>query len=95
MKGMTYGFADALRLTLERITPLAIETVSLVDSVGRIAAEDLCALIDSPSMDSSRKDGYAVRSGEVAGATPDHPVRLRLVGSIAAGGENTDRKSVV
>ncbi|HOW32848.1 MAG TPA: molybdopterin molybdotransferase MoeA [Methanoregulaceae archaeon] len=88
MKGMTHGFADALRLTLEHITPLSTETISLLDSVGSIAAEDLYALIDSPSMDSSRKDGYAVRSGEVAGATPDHPVRLRLVGSIAAGGAN-------
>ena len=89
MTGTKIGFPEALRLTLEHITPLTTDTVSLIDSVGRIAASDLTALVDSPSTNTSRKDGYAVRSHEITGATPEHPVRLRYIGAMAAGGENT------
>jgi len=84
---MSLGLEEALRLTLESITPLSVENVSLVDSVDRIAVRDLFALVDSPSTDSSRKDGYAVLAHEVAGATVENPVRLRLLGSMAAGGQ--------
>jgi molybdopterin molybdotransferase len=86
MKGMSLGLKEALRLTLECIKPLPAENVALVDSVDRIAASDLYALVDSPSVDASRKDGYAVLSHELADATTECPVRLRLLGSMAAGG---------
>ncbi|OPY80875.1 MAG: Molybdopterin molybdenumtransferase [Syntrophus sp. PtaU1.Bin005] len=87
MKSLSIGLEEALRLTLEGIIPLSAENVSLVESVDRIAARDLFALVDSPSTDSSRKDGYAVLAHEVAGATAENPVRLRLLGSMAAGGK--------
>jgi len=91
MKSMSLGLKDALRLTLEGINPLPAENVPLVDSVDRVAASDLYALVDSPSMDSSRKDGYAVLAHEVADATVENPVRLRLLGSMAAGGDSDIR----
>ncbi len=87
MKGMSLGLKEALFLTLENITPLPAENVPLVESVDRVAASDLYALVDSPFMDSSRKDGYAVLSHEVLDATAEKPVRLRLLGSISAGDE--------
>ena len=87
MKGMSLGLSEALRLTLEIVKPLPAETVALIDSVDRVAASDLHALVDSPSTDASLKDGYAVISREVAAATGENPVRLRLLGSMAAGGE--------
>ena len=86
MQKMSLGLQEALCLTLKDIRPLPAENVSLVDSVDRVAAADLYALVDSPSMDSSRKDGYAVLAHEIAGATVENPVRLRLLGSMAAGG---------
>jgi len=85
MKDLSLGLKEALRLTLEAIKPLSAENVTLVDSVDRVAASDLFALVDSPSMDVSRKDGYAVLSREAADATAENPVRLRLLGSMAAG----------
>lgn len=91
MRGTSIGLKEALHLTLEAIKPLPVEDVALVDSVDRIAASDLYALVDSPSMDSSRKDGYAVLAREVAYSTAENPVRLRLLGAMAAGGE-TDIK---
>lgn len=87
MNGMNLGLKEALRMVLGQIKPLPCEKVSLVDSVGRIAESDLYALIDSPSADTSRKDGFAVVSGDVAGASPDCPVRLRVLGIMAAGCE--------
>ncbi|OPX95474.1 MAG: Molybdopterin molybdenumtransferase [Syntrophorhabdus sp. PtaB.Bin006] len=91
MKGMSLGLKEALRLTLEGVKPLPVENVTLVDSVDRVAASDLYALVDSPSMDSSRKDGYAVLSHEIAGATSENPVRLQVLGSMAAGGDKDIR----
>jgi molybdopterin molybdotransferase len=88
MKGMSLGLKEALQLTLEGIKPLSFEDVTLVDSVDRIAASDLYALVDSPSLDSSRKDGYAVSSYDIIHATVEKPARIRILGSMAAGGDN-------
>lgn len=87
MKGISLGLNEALHLTLDGIKPLPAENVALVDTVDRVAASNLYALVDSPSIDVSRKDGYAVLSHEVADATAQNPVRLRLLGSMAAGSE--------
>lgn len=78
-------FDTAYRLTLAHIAPLPDESAALLAACGRILAEDLDALVDSPSVNASLKDGYAVRSADIAGATPDHPVRLRIAGTAAAG----------
>lgn len=85
-KNLTIGFDEALKLTLQRIAPLESETLDLLESVDRIAAEGYFAKIDSPSVDASLKDGFAVLSRDVADATRENPVRLKLVGSQAAGG---------
>ena len=85
MKNMTLGLKEALRLTLDNTQPLPAENVSLVDSVDRIAASDLYALVDSPSTDVSRKDGYAVLSHEVADATAENPVQLQALGFYGRG----------
>ena len=88
IKCLAVGLDQALRLTLERINPiLETESVPLLDSVDRVVSEDLYARVDSPSVDASLKDGYAVSAQAVQKATPEHPVRLRLAGCMAAGGQ--------
>jgi len=86
MNDLSLGLAEALQITLEHMKPLAVERIELAKSTDRIAASDLYALVDSPSIDSSSKDGYAVLSHDVAGATPEMPVRLKMAGHLAAGG---------
>ena len=86
MKKLSLGLEKALSITLEHIKPLAVESVKLAECTDRVAASDLYALVNSPSMDSSLKDGYAVLSHEVADATPEMPVRLKLAGILAPGG---------
>lgn len=90
MNNISLGLKDALSMTLENIKPLPVESVAVADSVDRIAASDLYALVDSPSTDSSLKDGYAVLSSEVAEATSERPVCLHLGGCLAPGGVERD-----
>lgn len=85
------GIDQALKRTLESIFPMGEETVALADSVDRVAARALSALVDSPSVNASLKDGYAVLSEDVDQACGDQPVRLKVTGLAAAGGENVAR----
>ena len=88
VKWLAVGLDEALKLTLERINPiLETESATLLDSVDRVVSEDLYALVDSPSVDASLKDGYAVSAQGVEKATPEHPVRLRVAGCMVAGGQ--------
>jgi molybdopterin molybdotransferase len=79
------GFPQALKLTLASVSPLAPEKCLLADGLDAVAAEDIYAAVDSPSVSTSLKDGYAVRSSDIAGATPERPVRLVVTGVAAAG----------
>jgi molybdopterin molybdotransferase len=87
MERTLISYAHALQLTLEGITPLDSETVALTESPGRVVARDITAAVDSPSVDASLKDGYAVQSADIAQASAAQPVRLRVIGSVFAGGE--------
>lgn len=84
---LAVGLDEALEMTLARVSPLATEAVDLAESVDRVVSEDLMSRVDSPSVDASLKDGYAVISREVAQASADRPVRLALSGVMAAGGK--------
>jgi molybdopterin molybdotransferase len=85
MRNELIGYQEALKLTLEHISPLAAEEISLVESTDYVLANDVYSLVDSPSIDASLKDGFAVRSSEIAAATPANPVRLKVAASAAAG----------
>ena len=73
--------AEALDRVLAGAEPLPAESAPLVDAHGRVLAADVAALRTQPPADVSAMDGYAVRSADVARA----PVKLRLVGEVAAG----------
>lgn len=81
------GYQDALDLVYANVHPVASEELPLDACAGRIVAEDLVARIDNPSTDVSLKDGFAVRSADISQATPEHPVRLPVIGSVFAGGQ--------
>jgi molybdopterin molybdotransferase len=84
-KTLPLGLDEALQLTLRHIDPLNVEDVELLDGLHRALAMDIDAKVDSPSIDASLKDGYAVISGQVQGASKEHPVSLKLIGSLPAG----------
>lgn len=70
---------------LDSLCPLAPEVVPVPASLHRVATADIRADIHLPPFDNSAMDGYAVRSEDTVGATPENPVRLHLVGHVAAG----------
>jgi molybdopterin molybdotransferase len=80
------SFDEAYKLTLQHIRALDVEIVDLIAADGYVAGEDFLARADSPSLDVSSKDGYAILSADIQSASPESPVRLNLVGSVAAGG---------
>ncbi len=66
--------------------PLPAEDVPLDEALDRVLAEPIQGALDVPPWDNSSMDGFAVRAADVAGASPESPVRLRVVGEVQAGG---------
>jgi molybdopterin molybdotransferase len=64
-----------------------LERVGLLAAHGRVLAEPLISLVDHPSADDSALDGFAVRLEDTLQATPEAPVRLRVLAQVAAGSE--------
>lgn len=76
---------EARSRVLASINTLESESVSALDSLGRVLAADVVSDIDVAPFDNSAMDGYAVRSADLAGASELTPVRLRVVEHVAAG----------
>jgi len=76
---------EALRIVLDSIKPLAHERISIRDALGRVLAEEIYSNRDIPGFDNSAMDGYAVRATDLAGASENHPRRLQITETIAAG----------
>jgi molybdopterin molybdotransferase len=89
--GYDIGFEEALSRTLGRLTPLAPVCLPVDKVEGLVAAEDCVAKADCPSAPTSLKDGYAVISADLASASEDRPVRLRVCGKSVAGGEKPSK----
>lgn len=61
------------------------ERVSLLDAVGRTAAEEVRAGFDNPPFDRSPLDGYTFAAASTRAASAEHPVRLHVIGEECAG----------
>ncbi len=72
---------QALRIVIASVRPLRPMPVPLADALGLCLAQDIRADRDQPPADRSAMDGYAVRAADLANI----PVRLRLIGEVAAG----------
>jgi putative molybdopterin biosynthesis protein len=68
------------------LRPLPAETVSLAAAHNRVLAQTVTAAADAPPFDRASVDGFAVRAGDVAGATEASPHRLRLNAEVLACG---------
>lgn len=60
-------------------------TAALAEAQGLVLADDVVARLALPVFDNSAMDGYAVRAEDTAGATPEHPVALKVAEDIPAG----------
>lgn len=76
---------EALSLIASHVGPLPPKAVGLREAEGCVLAESLVARLDLPPFDNSAMDGYAVRAADLAGASREVPVALRLRGEAPAG----------
>ena len=76
---------EARALVLSLVEALPVETVSILDAVGRVAAADLRSDIDISPFAHSAMDGFAVRADDLAAASEDAAVELDVIAEVAAG----------
>ncbi len=79
------GYSDAYKTTIETIEAMGTESLLLSECVGHIAAENVTAKVNSPSADTSLKDGYALQAVSILKASAENPIVLNLFGNAAAG----------
>ncbi len=78
---LVMDFEAAVKVVLEHaagVQPGGVETVPLLESLGRVLAAEVRAERDQPPFDRSTRDGFALRCEDAAG-------ELRVVGQVRAG----------
>lgn len=83
-KPTVLALEEARRIVEQQASSLIAErteTVALLDSPGRVLAENLCADRDFPPFARATRDGYAVHAADVSSI----PVELKVVAEIRAG----------
>jgi len=85
MPKLYIGYPAALQKSLETIQPLPHIELPISECVGCIAAEDVFASVDSPSAETSLKDGYALRAEDIASFEGGRSKPLQVSGSVVAG----------
>lgn len=76
---------EALKLIVQHVSQLHVETVNLCDAAGRVLASDVKADRDSPPWRKSMMDGFAVKSSDINGG--HH--KLTVNETVTAGGSPT------
>jgi molybdopterin molybdotransferase len=78
--------AQARILELAGHAPLAgSELIKTEDALGRVLAQPVAAAVSLPPWDNAAMDGYAIQAADVVEASEAGPVRLPVVGEVAAG----------
>lgn len=77
--------SDALETVLAAARPMPPERVAIQAAAGRVLAEPVYSAVTLPPADCSAMDGYAVRSADLTGASPDRPRPLDVRFEVAAG----------
>lgn len=76
---------EAQRRVLAEVAFVDAERVPLGAALGRVLREDVVAPRDVPGADNSAMDGFALRATDIALASNDAPVVLRVAGDLPAG----------
>jgi molybdopterin molybdotransferase len=76
---------EALERILSLVEVLPAEEKHPIEALGQVLDEDIHAEFDIPPLANTAMDGYAVRSADTAGASPDSPRELQVIGEVAAG----------
>lgn len=91
---MRFEVDTAIDSLKENIIPqTGVEELDLLDSLGRVIAEDIVAVFPVPSCSKSAMDGYAVYYEDLKGANKYQPASLKVIDHVYAGDDpNTEGK---
>ena len=76
---------EARARILEVVYRLEAADLPLEQAWGLILAEDVVSHLTIPPLDNTSMDGYAVRATDTVGSSLEAPVRLNVIGEVAAG----------
>ncbi len=76
--------AEYLAMVLRGLRPLPALDLDLTQAYGNVLAQDIVTPGPLPAFDHADMDGYAARFEDIAHAEPDRPVRLNVIGDLAA-----------
>src|SRR5262245_1135591 len=76
--------ADYLGSVLRRLRALPALDLDLTQAHGNVLAENVHAQHPFPAFDQAGIDGYAARADDLVPTTPGRPVRLNVIGDLAA-----------
>ena len=86
MKDELTRLEDALQIVLNAVPVLGMEKIGLLESLGRVLAEDIIAERDNPPWDNSAMDGFAVRYEDIKQAQAiTKPTVLQVIEDVPAG----------
>jgi molybdopterin molybdotransferase len=85
VKKYDIGFEQAFQLAMDNTRLVGAEAIGISAGVGRVLAASVYAAVDSPTVDASLKDGYAVVSSDLVNASESSPVQLEVIGHLSAG----------
>ncbi len=77
------GYDEVLNIISKITVNPRAKSISVYDSVGRIAFNDVKSPGQFPPFDRSAVDGFALRSEETISASRSNPIRLRLQGTVS------------
>lgn len=77
--------AEAKALIRQNAVPPRIEKIRLSQCFGSVLAADIAAPFPMPIAGNSAMDGYVVRTRDIGGAGTEHPVLLKIAGTLKAG----------
>jgi len=75
----------AQEIVLANTPEMPVEEVSLLDALGRVVARDLVSDVDINGFADAAMDGFALKAADIADASAEHPVTLKIVDVVGAG----------
>jgi len=76
---------EALKIIRGSASQMPVETIHLVNGIGRVLARDISSDIDIPGFNRSTVDGYALNASDTTGAGESIPSMLTYIGNIPMG----------
>jgi molybdopterin molybdotransferase len=80
VKGQLTSFEDARNLVLAHCEPLGIHSLPITDCLGKVIAQPVLSLADSPRFDNSAVDGFGISSDDCSSGST-----LEVIGESVAG----------